>query len=60
MQGMQIRSPIALFFVLCSLDQVGYEAEVEEYIRRKFEDTVEKMVRVQKEDLDMVRVSLFC
>ncbi|KAG0052419.1 DNA polymerase epsilon catalytic subunit [Gryganskiella cystojenkinii] len=37
--------------------KVGYEAEVEEYIRRKFEDTVEKMVRVQKEDLDMHNLS---
>ncbi|KAF9330439.1 DNA polymerase epsilon catalytic subunit [Podila minutissima] len=33
--------------------KVGYEGDVEEYIRRKFESTVEKMSRVQKEDLDM-------
>ncbi|KAF9543309.1 DNA polymerase epsilon catalytic subunit [Mortierella hygrophila] len=33
--------------------KVGYEGDVEEYIRRKFENLVEKMNRVQKEDLDM-------
>ncbi|KAG0367489.1 hypothetical protein BC939DRAFT_506368 [Gamsiella multidivaricata] len=33
--------------------KVGLEGDVEEYIRRKFESTVEKMSRVQKEDLDL-------
>ncbi|KAF9181365.1 DNA polymerase epsilon catalytic subunit [Haplosporangium sp. Z 11] len=33
--------------------KVGFEGDVEEYIRRKFENLVEKMSRVQKEDLDM-------
>ncbi|KAF9586291.1 DNA polymerase epsilon catalytic subunit [Lunasporangiospora selenospora] len=31
----------------------GYEGDVEEYIRRRFENTVEKISRVQKEDLNM-------
>ncbi|KAF9208588.1 DNA polymerase epsilon catalytic subunit [Haplosporangium sp. Z 27] len=33
--------------------KVGHETDVEEYLRRKFESLVEKMTRVQKEDLDM-------
>ncbi|KAG0320031.1 DNA polymerase epsilon catalytic subunit [Dissophora globulifera] len=33
--------------------KVGFEGDVEEYIRRKFDNVVEKMNRVQKEDLDM-------
>ncbi|KAF8939090.1 DNA polymerase epsilon catalytic subunit [Dissophora ornata] len=33
--------------------KVGFETDVEEYIRRKFETLVEKLSRVQKEDLDM-------
>ncbi|KAG0248938.1 DNA polymerase epsilon catalytic subunit [Mortierella polycephala] len=33
--------------------KVGFEGDVEEYIRRKFENLVEKMSRMQKEDLDM-------
>ncbi|KAG9322756.1 hypothetical protein KVV02_007016 [Mortierella alpina] len=39
------------YFYIAS--KVGYEADVEEYLRRKFENTIEKMTRVQKEDLDM-------
>ena len=30
------------------------EPEVEEYLRRKFENTIERVVRLQKEDLDLV------
>ncbi|KAI1296371.1 DNA polymerase epsilon catalytic subunit [Mortierella claussenii] len=39
------------YFYIAS--KVGLETDVEEYIRRKFETLVEKMSRVQKEDLDM-------
>ncbi|KAF9436997.1 DNA polymerase epsilon catalytic subunit [Entomortierella beljakovae] len=39
------------YFYIAS--KVGHEADVEEYIRRRFENTVEKMTRVQKEDLDL-------
>ncbi|KAF9359459.1 DNA polymerase epsilon catalytic subunit [Mortierella sp. AD094] len=39
------------YFYIAS--KVGHESDVEEYIRRKFETLVEKMTRVQKEDLDM-------
>lgn len=38
------------FFIKC---RVGSENEVEEYIRRRFENTVESIQRVQKEDLDL-------
>lgn len=31
------------------------EAEVEEYLRRRYEDLIVKVVRVSKEDLRMVR-----
>lgn len=39
------------YFFIAS--KVGYEGDVEEYIRRKFESLVEKITRVQKEDLAM-------
>src|SRR5579862_3367126 len=32
----------------------GLEAEVEEYLRRRYEDLIAKIVRVSKEDLRMV------
>ncbi|KAG0251624.1 DNA polymerase epsilon catalytic subunit [Actinomortierella ambigua] len=38
------------FFIVA---KVGYETEVEEYLRRMFEGTIEKITRVQKEDLHM-------
>jgi DNA polymerase epsilon subunit 1 len=40
------------FVVACKL---GFEAEVEEWLRRKFEGVLKKVVRVTKEDLQMVR-----
>lgn len=38
------------FFIKC---HVGSENDVEEYIRRRFENTVESIQRIQKEDLDL-------
>lgn len=35
--------------------QAGNEVDVEEYLRRKYEGLVKKVVRVSKEDLEIVR-----
>lgn len=32
----------------------GHETQVEDYLRRKFENTIEAIIRESKEDLDMV------
>jgi DNA polymerase epsilon subunit 1 len=34
----------------------GKESEVEDYLRRKFENTIEHISREEKEDLDMVLI----
>ena len=40
---------------MCLFVKVGVETEVEEYLRRRFEGVLQKIMRVSKEDLKMVR-----
>ena len=40
------------FFIAC---KPGTEEEVEDYLTRRFEDLIEKMKRVKKEDLKQVK-----
>jgi DNA polymerase epsilon subunit 1 len=42
-------------FVCCKNNT---EADVEDYLRKEFDQTILKMSRMQKEDLDMVRLSI--
>ena len=44
------------FLVAC---KSGMEIEVEEYLRRRYEDLISNVVRLQKEDLRMVSLALF-